>query len=301
MDLLSNMMNTLRLNASVFLHSHFCDNWAVDTSGSNKATFHVIAGGSCWLHIPGQDDAIALQTGDLVVFPHDARHTIANSSFYPPDNVPRNQPAGDVVSDTSTALICGYFEFMENSWNPLLDALPEFIVIHSEKTSKTAFMDSLISFIIRETESGSSGADVVIDRLSDILFIQVIRSYIQNMQQDHGFLAAIADPKISQALSQFHLSPGNDWSVQTLADEANMSRSAFAEIFNRLVSMSPMQYVTRWRMQHAYDLLISTQLSTAQIAEGCGYKSEASFSKVFKKEFDKGPGAVRREAKNSDA
>jgi thiosulfate/3-mercaptopyruvate sulfurtransferase len=135
---------------------------------------------------------------------------------------------------------------------------------------------------------------VVIDRLSDILFVQVVRSHIKQKKGD-GFLAAIADPKISHALAQFHLSPGNDWSVQSLAELAGMSRSSFADRFHQLVGMSPMHYVLRWRMQHGHNLLTTTTLSMVQIAEQCGYQSDQAFSRAFKKHFGEGPAAIRRQ------
>jgi transcriptional regulator GlxA family with amidase domain len=147
--------------------------------------------------------------------------------------------------------------------------------------------------MVQETRLGSPGSDAVIDRLSDVLFIQAVRTYLKQQQQECGYLSALVDPRIGKALSEFHAAIGNDWSVQGLADAAGMSRSAFADAFTDLVGMTPMQYVTGWRMQFAYDQLVTTSQSVAQIAESCGYMSESSFSKAFKKQFDVGPGAAR--------
>lgn len=294
MDILSDILKTCRLNAKVFLHSNFCGSWAVDTSGTQQATFHVVARGSCWLHLSDLADPVPLRAGDLVVFPRDVRHVISNSPTPPGPDVPLNKPAGNNVSGASASLICGYFHFGENRWNPLLDAMPAYLIIRNEVTSDTAHMDSLINFMIYEAETEREGSDVVIDRLSDVLFIHVVRTYINQHQSDKGFIAAIADKKLALSLTAFHENPGDSWSVERLAKLAGMSRSSFAGYFHNVSEQTPMQYITQWRMQKAYDLLSTTQLSTSHIAEQSGYQSEASFSKVFKKYFSKGPGAVRR-------
>jgi len=294
MDALSDILKSTHLNAKVFLHSSFCGSWAVDTSGSQQATFHVVARGACWLHLPDVSDPEPLRAGDLVVFPHDARHVISNSPTPPGPEVPLNQPAGNDAVGASASLICGYFHFGENRWNPLLDAMPSFLVIRNEVTSDTGHMNSLINFMIYETETNKEGSDVVIDRLSDILFIHVVRTYINQYQPDKGIIAALADKKISKSLTAFHQEPGVKWSVERLAEHAGMSRSSFADHFHNITEQTPMQYITQWRMQKAHDLLTSTQLSTLHIAEQSGYQSEAAFSKVFKKFFSKGPGTVRR-------
>jgi len=295
MDSLSEILQSSRLDAKVFLHSSFCGSWAVDTSGSRQATFHVVARGACWLHMPDSDQPEPLRAGDLVMFPHDAEHAISSTEQRPGVDVPRNQPTEGVPTGPSTSLICGYFAFGENRWNPLLEAMPSYLIIRSEMTSDTGHMESLVNFMIYEAEAGREGADVVINRLSDVLFIHVVRTYIAQYKPDTGFIAALADNKLAASLNVFHQQPEKSWSVELLAKAAGMSRSGFAEHFHHIIGQTPMQYVTQWRMQTAYDLVITTQLSTQQIAEQSGYQSEASFAKVFKKAFGKGPGAVRRE------
>jgi len=203
----------------------------------------------------------------------------------------------EALSATSTSLICGYFEFEQNHWNPLLDALPDVIIIKSSESTHTALMESLMRFIITEAESGLLGMDLVIDRLCDVLFIHVARTCLNRQEHQQGFLLALADQQISKALRQIHEHPELNWSVQRLAEQAGMSRSAFAEKFGRLVGVSAMHYVTQWRMLHAYSLLIRTREPMAVIAEKSGYSNEVAFSKAFKRIYAKGPGRVRREAK----
>jgi len=297
MDILSDYLKTFRLSAHVFLHSNFCGTWAVDTSGEEKATFHMIARGAAWLHLPDGSSPIALRSGDVVVFPHDALHTISNSETPPSPNQPRNQPSPATDEGPNTTLICGYFEFERHSWNPLLNALPDVMVIKSEDTANTALMDDIIRNIIYETETEGAGSDVVIDKLSEVLFIHVVRTHMQQQKTSSGFISALADKQISKAMASFHSNPGESWSVESLATMAGMSRSAFAEKFHKLVNMTPMQYVTCWRMQRAHEQLTSTKESVMQVAEQSGYQSEAAFAKAFKKHFGFGPGAVRKKKK----
>lgn len=305
MDILSDAVRLMRLHASVFLHSTFCESWAVDISSFTTATFHVIAGGECWLHLPDRAEAVSLKAGDLVICPRNAPHVVSNDTEFPPESVPRNAPVSGDITDVdrlegpSTALICGYFEFSQQRWNPLLDALPEYVVIPTGNGSSSGAgsgLDSLINYMVQETRLANPGSDAVIDRLSDVLFIQAVRTFMEQKRQDSGYLAALVDPKLGKPLAAFHAAIGEDWSVQKLAEEAGMSRSAFADAFTELVGMTPMQYVTGWRMQYAYDQLLTTSDSIAQIAESCGYMSESSFSKAFKKQFDVGPGAARHGA-----
>jgi thiosulfate/3-mercaptopyruvate sulfurtransferase len=293
MDILSEILKTLRLNASVYLHSTFCNSWAVDVSGPEKASFHVVSSGDCWLHLPDRQNPVALHPRDLVVVPRNAPHILSDSPEFPSETVPRNQPASDCITGPSTTLICGHVEFTQDYWNPLVNALPEYVIL-SANDADDATLGRAIDSLIHELETCPAGADVVINRLSDILFVQVVRSYMRQ-KNDNGFLCAIADPKVSHAVAQFHLSPGGDWSVQTLATMAGMSRSSFADRFNQLVGMPPMHYVTRWRMQHAQDLLTTSSLSLAQIAQQCGYQSDEALSRAFKKQFGKAPGSVRRQ------
>lgn len=294
MDVLSDVLRVFRLNANVFLHSSFCGSWAVDTSGEHKSAFHLIARGACWLHLPDNSNPVPLRAGDLVVFPRDARHIISNSLEPPAPDQPMNVPGGSGGDGPSTTLICGYFQFEQQRWNLLLDALPEVMVIQGDASANTALMDTLINAIIVETENEPPGTDIVVNKLCEVLFIYVVRTQIQSKLSASNFLAALADPQLMLAMGQIHDHPEEAWTVERLASVSGMSRSAFAARFHQLAGLAPMQYVSQWRMQRAYDLLMTSKLSTASIADQSGYQSEASFAKVFKKYFGKGPGAVRK-------
>ena len=298
MDVLSDVLGLLRLSARVFFHSSFCGQWSVNTSGSGIATFHLIARGSCWLHMPQTGHSISLRAGDLIVFPRDAMHVISDKAEWEGDPG-RGVVRGGETSGPSTSLICGYFEFGNLQSNPILDALPDAVHIRGEEAGNATWLNSLMQFLIAETEAATDGSAVVIDRLSDVLFVHVIRTYMKLSDHESGFLAALTDGRIGKALREIHSKPGAAWSVANLAEKAGMSRSAFARRFQDLMKASPMHYVTHWRMQRAWDELNAGSRSVAALAEKYGYGSEVSFRKAFKKHIGQGPGAVRRHSVNS--
>ncbi|MEH6609011.1 MAG: cupin domain-containing protein [Halioglobus sp.] len=289
MDVLGDMLNTLRLDASIFLHATFCQSWNVDVGGMHSAGFHVVSKGSCYLHRP--DSApVALHPGDLIFVPRNSPHNLCDTFERPAPETPVNSPA-EQVSGPSTTLICGRVDFPEAYWNPLLEALPDYIILPGSESEDTT-LGSVIAALTREAEERPAASDVVLNRLADVLFVEVVRKFV-SQQHNSTFLAAVADAKLSRALVEFHAAPGNNWSVQSLAEVACMSRSAFADRFHQLTGIAPMNYVTRWRMQHGYHQLTTGTCSIREIAESCAYQSEEAFSKAIKKEFGQSPRAMR--------
>ncbi|MBI2296107.1 MAG: helix-turn-helix transcriptional regulator, partial [Betaproteobacteria bacterium] len=157
-----------------------------------------------------------------------------------------------------------------------------------------AWLQTALNFMIHETKAARPGAEAVVNRLAEVLFIQMVRAYLEQSKAPPGMLAAIADKQIGAALQLMHQAPQHPWLLATLAQRVGVSRSAFAARFHQLVGQTPMQYLTFWRMQQARKLLTETRLGTAAIAERVGYQSEAAFSKAFKKIVGTGPGAFRR-------
>jgi len=298
MDIVSDILKLLNLRASVYFHSSFCGSWAIDGDNEYRATFHLIARGNCWLHLSNPDRNIVLTGGDLIVFPRDTSHSISNSQQPPTKIISPPRPAADDEIPT-TSLICGYFDFDSPQANPILDAMPDVVHIKNEDPARTSQMNLLLQSITSETESDAPGSDAIVDKLSEILFIHVIRAYMQQTDTETGLLAALADSHISKVISAVHQQPGFSWSVERLADKAGMSRSAFARHFQNVTAMTPMQYVTRWRMQTAYEKLRTTRQSVNIIAEESGYQTEASFRKAFKQQMGTGPGAVRKKIKGT--
>ncbi len=151
-----------------------------------------------------------------------------------------------------------------------------------------------MKFICVESLGREPGSDAIVHRLSEIIFIQAVRIYVERMGTDAGSLAGIADPQIGRALGAMHASPEAAWTVEGLAKEAGMSRTSFAIKFARLIGMTPHSYLTQWRMQEAGRELRETREPVLTVAEHAGYRSEAAFNRAFKKWFDATPASYRR-------
>lgn len=295
-DVLSDVLRVFRLSARVYLHASFCGAWAVDIADHKKAPFHVIAAGSCWLHFPGRRMPVSLGAGDLVVFPHDTPHALADSAELPGPEVPRNRPATGVIEGAFTTLICGDFEIEQQAWNPLLEALPDVIIARHNDPANAQRLDAMLSLIVSEAGTDEPGSKAVVDKLAETLFVHVVRTYLRQQQAEAGYLAALVDSHVGKALQAMHEHPERKWTVEELALVAGQSRSVFADRFQRLAGIAPLQYLTRWRMRRAHEWLTAGGDSVARIAERCGYDSEAAFAKVFKRYIGIGPGAARRSA-----
>jgi AraC-like DNA-binding protein len=200
-----------------------------------------------------------------------------------------------------TNFIGGTFLVENHESHPLLKILPTFLHF-SGSAGETGdqcriadWFESTLDLISLEASRRRPGAETIITRLSDILFIQAVRAYANTVSaEEPNWFAAATDPQIGEAIASIHRAPQNPWTVEQLASLSGMSRSAFANGFTRLVGEPPLRYLSRWRMHKAIEMIRENRLTTAEIASRVGYESEAAFSKAFKKWNGRGPGAYRR-------
>lgn len=193
-----------------------------------------------------------------------------------------------------TALVCGYFSFEEAVLHPLLASLLRRLHLKGRDNRNFIWLDSAMRFISDEAGTGLLGSRAIAERLSEILFIQVIRAYAASAPEHIAFLTALNDEQISRVLKEAHSRPAHKWALEEMARVAGSSRAAFAERFTTLLGMPPAQYLTSIRMLRARLALAEGQASLSQIAESAGYQSEAAFSTAFKRHFGRSPGAFRR-------
>lgn len=296
-DPLSILLSRLELTAQVFANGDYCGAWAVDTSGSKKIPFHIIGSGDAWLHFKDQAPR-KLCAGDLVVFPNDDSHIMASSAGLPSADIINAGSALPATADTPlTHMVCGYFEFRNPSIFPLLDALPAAVVLESNSSNSGELIKILVNFMIRELSDERPGHYSVIDQMAFLLFIEVLREQVANKTVGAGLLAALFDARLGKVLSVIHQQPEQLWTLESLAATAAMSRSNFAQYFRKVLGLTPMKYLTIWRMNEARRLLQTSALSMAQIAERSGYDSEVAFRKAFKNVLGETPGAVRAQEK----
>lgn len=304
MDALTDILDFVRLQSSLYFRTELTAPWGVRVPALGKvARFHIVIRGNCWLSIEGQDDDFHMSNGDLVIIPHGAAHTLADSPTSEVADLDDVMNAVTYVGEgplvyggggAGCCLVCGEFSFDEKEDHPLLENLPARLSISGDESFNSQWLDGAIGFIAHEAANMQPGANAIIDRLSEIIFIQVVRATLMKSQQTIPFLSAFTDPRISTVMTRIHSDPASEWTVEKLGKIANMSRSAFSNRFSDLTRMTPLQYVIFVRVQRAARLLLDSNLSLPVIAESVGYQSEAAFSLAFKKHYGIRPGEYRR-------
>ena len=301
MDALSDILRNIHLEGSVYFNSCFCSPWGLDISETNRASFHIIERGQCWLQMDNLAEPVPLVGGDILILPHSSRHQISDqpdTTCLPGKETVESIVAGNnpFIGDQDTFhIVCGYFEFEKDTQRPFIDALPDIIHLNQQHRHQFSWLDTALKLIVSEASMNQPGKGVLIDRITEVLFIQVIRAYIQLNNQSDNFLAALQDKHISKALTALHQAPEKNWTLESLASEAGMSRSIFANRFHHLVGMTPMKYLLNCRMQLAKQQIERSSDSLFNIAEQVGYTSDSAFKKAFKRFFDKTPASFRRQ------
>ena len=309
-DPLADALRVLRMDGMFYCPSELTSPWGVDMPRMEDCLwFHVITSGECTLR-DSKGVEYRCRQGDVLVLPRGGGHkafdrpdaetpTVFDLPHeYKSENyaIMRHGGGGDL-----TTLICGVVRFGHPAARTLLDLLPEVLHISTiTNAEQWQWFPSLLSLMAAETRTSRPGGEAVITRLCDILVIQTIREWIDNdAEATHGWIGALRDPLIGQALAQIHREPARLWDVATLAREVGMSRSGFSARFSELVGESPKQYVTRWRMQLAQDLISTSDASIMTIALQLGYQSEAAFSRAFKRVMGSPPSHARRSRTSS--
>lgn len=287
MKALNQLLATIKIEASVFHNGQYCGLWAVDTSGSNKMAFHVVSSGKCYLGVDEQ--MLELRAGDAIFFPSDARHRASN---IPSGDVPVNEatslPMTDTLQEESTGLVCGHFGHDHPLFEKLLKQLPNYILIRASHGSAST---GVINLILQESRQSDQNTNILLNKLSDCLFYMLLRDHVDTKS---GLFSALVHPNLSKSLDLIHGATDRHLTLDDLAAEAGMSRSAYSSLFKQIVDQSPIEYITQWRMTQAYRWLADEGISTLSAALRCGYESEASFSKAFKRAIGIGPGQARK-------
>jgi len=300
MDVFAEVLRAIRLKGSVYFNACFCSPWGMAIEQEKKASFHLIVEGDAWLTLAESGEQIKLSAGDIVLFPKGSPHSISDQ----PDGkciegvkvVEAYQTGNSLFDGEQQAIniICGYVEFDDSLSHPFMDHLPALIHITPEIRTQFYWLDNIIQQIIAETQQDEPGSEVLIDKYTEVLFIQILRAYSKQADHQLSYFSALMDKHISQALKLIHSSPERDWTVEILAAEIGLSRSSFYTKFNQLVGVPPMKYVFKWRMMQARDKLENTPKSMVTIAEEVGYQSESAFQKAFKRFYQLTPTAMRK-------
>lgn len=306
MDLLSGILNLMKMSGSLYFRTSFTSPWGVEVpSHQNVSRFHYVHRGRCYVRVDNQDNAVFLEQGDLIVITRGASHILSEpreaviSSL---DTIVKDAGfngrgalvVGSPETGHETQLICGHFAFDSGAKHVLLDSLPDYVHVKNYGKASPDWLDNTLKMIGSELGNDKLGGDLIALKLSEIIFTQAIRYYIENDGKSRTGLAGFADSHIRTALIAMHERPGDAWSVDDLAKTAGMSRTAFSNRFNELMGNTPLNYLIDWRMQIARQMLIDTEHPIIEIAMKTGYQSEAAFGRIFKRHFDMPPAGFRR-------
>jgi AraC-like DNA-binding protein len=303
-DPVAEALHFLRMSGVFYCRSEFTAPWGLELPAvKDQVNFHVVTDGRCWLDVPGEDP-LRLETGDFVLVPHGKGHRLSDNRrtrALTLGQVPHRRISDRYGSlsfgggGAAAHLICGAVKFEQPAARNLVALLPGIIHLRTRGLKRMEWLQSMLRFLAAEARELRPGGETVITRLADILVIQAIRSWLeQDPAARGGWLGALRDPKIGRALASMHRDPARGWTLELLAAEAAMSRSAFAARFTAIVGESAMQYMTRWRMRIAHQWLLEGNPGLAELAGRLGYQSEAAFSRAFKRVTGTSPGSVRR-------
>jgi AraC-like DNA-binding protein len=264
---------------------------------TDLAHFAMLSRGNCWLSVEGIPEPIPLTGGDCFLLAKGTSIVLRDSPRTRPRSTFREIGAkanGNVVlyggGGAPTTIVCGSFSFDRASLKPITQLLPSFILIKADQ-ARTLALHNTIQALASEMAEQAPGSGVVASRLAEVLFIQVLRAHIASgPEHNKGWLRAVFDPQVGAALSAVHDSVSSPWTVESLAEAAGMSRSAFAARFKELLGQTPLEYVTEWRMQKAMQLLEQRDKKLIDVARLVGYESDAAFSKAFKRVVGVNPG-----------
>jgi AraC-like DNA-binding protein len=305
MDVLTDVLRTLRLRGSLLFRCEQRAPWGLASDDADYATFHIVVAGQCWLRLIESQLLVPLASGDLVLLPQGTAHALSDTPDTPTKpflSAARRQfrtLRGD-GSGLATIFLCGAFQ-VEQQHHPLLALLPQLVHIPGAGGRPAPELAAILSVLEEESRTIRLGHEVVLQRLTDTLLVQIIRAWTaQQTPQGSGWLGALADAQIGPALELMHADPARAWSVAELASAVAMSRSAFSARFTARVGQSPLNYLKRWRMQLTAALLRNDDYALQKIAAHVGYESDAALSKAFKQEFGTAPGAYRQRVRNTE-
>ncbi|HTU67609.1 MAG TPA: AraC family transcriptional regulator [Steroidobacteraceae bacterium] len=315
MDALSDVLRAVRLSGAFFFDVNARGPWVAETpegscvvekmfpGSDHLISYHLVIEGSCWAELEGEAP-LRLTTGDIIVLPHGDTHVLATQvgmrrtpemSMYrlPSDGQLPIRISLGAESGETTRFVCGFLGCDSRPYNPLLTALPR--IIHVAKQTSGP-LGAYFSAALEESRGSRMGGQSMLGRISELMFVDVVRRYLEELPGDRTtWLSGLRDPYVGRALTALHANPARDWTLEGLAQEAALSRSAFAERFNQYVGQPPMQYLTNWRMQLATNYLRTANDSIAAIAGRVGYDSEAAFSRAFKKSLGAPPSEWREQ------
>lgn len=315
MDVLSEVLRVVRLQGALFFNAEFTAPWCLSSARSadvchylsaeagHLIIYHFLTDGRAYARLP-EGPRVELTAGDIVIFPHGDAHLLGNGSPEKPvdsfKTFAKNLTEGLKLArfgggGEMTRFVCGYMACEPRLSEVFLAGLPKMLKVHVAKEPSGQWLENSIRFSVSEANGSNAGGELVLAKLSEVLFVETLRRYINELPPDQiGWLAGARDPVIGKALALLHKEPALQWTISDLARSVGLSRTRLAERFRHFLGESPMAYLAQWRLKLGAEILQSTEDSVAEVAAAVGYGSEAAFNRAFKREFDCPPAQFRR-------
>lgn len=324
-DTLSDVLRSVHLRGAVFYYLSFGHEWAVEAppmkeiagavflDAEHVMEYHVITKGCGWAAIVGESP-VRLETGDIVMFPHGDAHVLSSAPGIRPTRLSpdwvfatRDNPKpipivfhtlhefsyGTPAPESVNNVACGFLDCDQRPFNPLIATLPR--LLHLPAAGDGAWISQVMLQAVDASQNKRPGGEAVLERLSEMMFVDAVHRHVESLPEEStGWLAGLRDRQVGRALTLIHESPARAWTIDALANEVALSRSAFYDRFARLIGQPPMQYLTQWRMVVAATLLRQSRAPVASIALDVGYESEAAFTRAFKRLVGTPPARWRR-------
>jgi AraC-like DNA-binding protein len=316
-DALSDLLRVVKLSGGVFLDAEFTAPWCVAAQAepaeyrhlmadsARVISFHYVVEGRLLLQVAAEPP-LELHGGAIVLLPRNEAHTLASSEgLQPAEHLAPEQPDGGPIriryggGGEKTHIVCGVLG-TDARQHPLLDTLPSTLVLDLNGNPACEWIATSFRYAAGELTAVRAGSAIALAKLSELLFVEAIRRYLETLPADRrGWLAGLRDPVVGRSLALLHSQLARPWTAEELAREVGASRSAFADRFATLMGVPPMKYLTGWRMQVATERLRETHRSVAQIASEVGYESEIAFARAFKRELSVSPAQWRKQLSGS--
>jgi AraC-like DNA-binding protein len=335
MDVLSDVLRVVRLSGSVFFTADFSSPWSIESpipamlasavmpDAECIVLFHILVEGECevWCeHHP----TVTMESGDVVVFLRGDQHTMRShpsAATTPITSIfalgPRDEPPLLAYGGGGKAsrFVCGYLN-CDQCFAPLVEGLPTMLLVRGRDDYSTieavdgngvhptvvpqgsgTWLGTTLKFTINEARMARPGNAAMLGRLTELMFVEILREYMQRLPAEHGgWLAGLNDPHVGKALRLLHANPDRDWTVDDLAREVGVSRSVLAQRFTQLVHDAPMRYLAGWRMHLAKQMMRDGARNIQEVASRVGYDSEAAFNRAFKRATGSPPATWRKGA-----
>jgi AraC-like DNA-binding protein len=315
MHALSDVLRSVHLTDGVFLDARFTAPWCVsgnisaedyrallatsDKVPAHIIAYHIVIAGRMLVAVAGEP-AMEVSAGEIVLLPRNEAHRLASATGLEPadarDLIQLSKDGGlPGISHggETTHILCGFLA-CGDACNPLIATLPRFLKIDVREDVSRDWIEASVRFAAAELAAGRVASAGVMSRLSELLFIEAVRRYVETRaMEEAGWLKGLKDPQVGRALALMHRDISAPWSADSLAREVALSRSAFADRFRSSVGMPPIRYLTVRRLQTAKLRLRETAKKINELAYSVGYESEAAFSRAFKREFGLSPAQWR--------